>query len=525
MRSVNGRVCKQPCPFRLMQKTIFEEENKWLHKFLTRANQQQLLLIEWDGSSAGTTTKLTSRPTLFIKFRFICRRQRLGCHSAFDDHAAGQVYSVMSYVEIICSGWRLGAVKPVWESVGKMTTNVSTQNCYHLFVAMDTSEKSFITNTFTAVTNSLLAFITVCGNAIVIIVISKHPHTRQLPYNILLCCLAFADFTVGISAQPTLAIYKVMELRKAPFRSYCAARIVQSYFGWLTAGVSLHILCAISVDRYLALRLHMRYTAVVTVARVLKLVVGLWLFCVFLLTVRFVMGESRWIVTMWFVLMANIALISVFYGKVFQIIRRHRRQIQARDQLAQYFHGRGAVEVARHRRSAVTMMYVLGIFISCYLPFFGTIFVESIQGYSTRVRIAYDLSATVVFLSSTLNPFLYFWRVRNIRLKALEMLRKVASLTKHWFPGALMGISIAEHYYTLEVVSSKRNCLPFQIYYAHKKQNSPLALQASVDHSIFVRINYNRLRKLTLWLPSSKLKSAFSQTFKREIYKWCSENW
>ena len=314
---------------------------------------------------------------------------------------------------------------------GRMASNVSLK-CYFLPVTLDTSEKSFITNTFTAVTNALLSFITVCGNAFAIFTISKQPHTRQLPYNILLCCLAFADFTVGISAQPTLAIYKVMELSKAPFRSYCAARIVQSYFGWLTAGVSLHILCAISVDRYLALRLHMRYAAVVTFTRVLKLIVGLWLFTVFLGSVRFFVAAPIWLAAVWLILLANIVLILVSYCKVFQIIRRHRRQIQARDQLAEYFHGRSAVEVARHRRSAVTMMYVLGIFISCYLPLFATIFVERIQGYSTGVRIAYDLSTTVVFLSSTLNPFLYCWRIRGIRRKVLETFRRIGLPTTVW---------------------------------------------------------------------------------------------
>ena len=35
--------------------------------------------------------------------------------------------------------------------------------------------------------------------------------------------------------------------------------------------------CIISVDRYLALKLHLRYTAVVTVNRVLATVIGFWI--------------------------------------------------------------------------------------------------------------------------------------------------------------------------------------------------------------------------------------------------------
>ena len=61
-------------------------------------------------------------------------------------------------------------------------------------------------------------------------------------------------------------------------------------------------------------------------------------------------------------------LISLFVtvvacAKVFQIVRRHRRQIHERFKLSAHFHGRrSAVEIARHEKAALTILYILVAF-------------------------------------------------------------------------------------------------------------------------------------------------------------------
>ena len=304
-------------------------------------------------------------------------------------------------------------------------TNASRLNCYFFQAAtVDATYDSHATNAFTAVANAVLSLIATCGNAFVIFVILRHREERHVPYNVLLGCLALSDLMVGLVAQPALAIHKIMEIRRQSFAIRCTARIVQSCSGWLTSGVSLFTLCAISLDRYLALRLHLRYASVLTASRYVATVIGFWIFAAILITLKFFAEEHIWMLSAFTVMLGSIVLSVSFYAKVFQVIRRHRRQILARNQLAQHFHGGTAVEVARQRRSAVTMMCVFAAYILCFVPFTATIVAETIQGPWTGVEIAYNFSATIVFLSSSLNPFLYCWRIGKIRQAALKLFKR-----------------------------------------------------------------------------------------------------
>ena len=154
-------------------------------------------------------------------------------------------------------------------------SNNDTVSCYFLSVHLHQTRGALVANIITSVLNSFLSVTAICGNAFVISVIWRR-EALHVPSNILLCCLAMSDLVVGLISQPSFVIYKVAEI-KGYFNVYCAARLLQSCSGWLFSAVSGLTMCAISVDRYLALKLHLRYTAVVTVPRVLVTAIGLWL--------------------------------------------------------------------------------------------------------------------------------------------------------------------------------------------------------------------------------------------------------
>ena len=63
--------------------------------------------------------------------------------------------------------------------------------------------------------------------------------------------------------------FKVAELERN-LTAYCWLRLLQSTTAWNTSGVSLLTVAAVSVDRLLALTLHLRYETLVTVPRVLQ---------------------------------------------------------------------------------------------------------------------------------------------------------------------------------------------------------------------------------------------------------------
>ena len=284
-------------------------------------------------------------------------------------------------------------------------------------------------NIIMAVLNSILSVMTVCGNAFVISVIWKR-EVLHVPSNILLCCLAVSDLLVGLISQPSFVIYKVTEM-KGPLAIYFAAYKVGLCSSYLFSGVSLLTMCAISVDRYLALKLHLRYTAVVTVPRVIAAVSSLWLFCATYVALNSLVIINRQLdMGLLVIVVVSVFVTMVAYTKVFQIVRRHQRQIHDRIELAAHFHGRSAVEVTRHKKSAVTMLYVLGAFLFCYVPLLCLIVAYAVYGFTFPMQVAYDCTTTVVYLSSSLNPPLYCWRIREIRVAAVSKLMRVRNIIR-----------------------------------------------------------------------------------------------
>lgn len=71
------------------------------------------------------------------------------------------------------------------------------------------------------------------------------------------------------------------------------------------------------------------------------------------------------------------------------------------------------------------MLYVLAMFLVCYIPFLTAMAVRVMVGYNSLIKMAYEWGATVVYLNSSLNPLLYWIRMQEIRAAAYNVLRKL----------------------------------------------------------------------------------------------------
>ena len=112
-------------------------------------------------------------------------------------------------------------------------------------------------------------------------------------------------------------------------------------------------------------------------------------------------------------------IISFAYFKVYQIIRRHQLQTQA-TAISQNF-GQPAIDLAKYKKSVATMLYIFLLLSMCFLPFFvSSVLSLLITGEVKESSI--DLSMVLVFLSSSLNPGLYLWRMRDIRRGLKQLL-------------------------------------------------------------------------------------------------------
>lgn len=263
----------------------------------------------------------------------------------------------------------------------------------------------------------MFSLLTVSGNYIILRAIWK---TRELhsPSFILLFCLAAADLLVGLICQPFFVAYQIAELTDN-FSAYCILRMIQNISGWITTGVSFGTLSGVSIDRPLALTLHLRYNTIVTVQRIVRAVSVFWILSIAVVMVRF--WIRPWIIFPFAVVVASFVVTTLSTLKIFQIIRRHQRQITQQQQSVQSSTTNAMIKC---RKSVVTVLYVYGLFVLLYLPFCATMFVEAVTGYTLTVKIAYDYVTTAVFINSFLNPIVYCWRIGEIRRAVKNLLRK-----------------------------------------------------------------------------------------------------
>ena len=260
------------------------------------------------------------------------------------------------------------------------------------------------------------------GNFLIAFVIRK-THKLHSPSFVLLGCLASSDLLVGLICQPILVTHKIAELNKN-FPAYCTSARLNFISGWVTAVVSLLTLGAVSIDRVLCLILHLRYNTLVTVSRVFKTVAIMWIFSIAFSMVRFWMSNDSWYFIAMTVLLMPFLVISESTLKIFQIVRSHQRQINVQTEAIRHFQS-NTVNVLKCRKSAVTVLYIYGLLLIFFLPFFVVVIIEIYHvGYTRTIRIAYSYVGTAVFINSFLNPLVYCWRNRELRQAAKRALKR-----------------------------------------------------------------------------------------------------
>ena len=298
-----------------------------------------------------------------------------------------------------------------------------TLKCFFLTsVKLSHEGNVFTSEVICCVINSVLSITATLLNVLVILVIWKTPLLHS-PSNVLICCLACSDLVIGILAQPLLVAYKIAELKQDD-ETACRGRLIHWIAGFVCAGVSVMTIATISVDKMLALHLHLRYKEVVTVSRVAKVVFAYWFFCVSAGVSLFVANSDRyWTLIPLPILCISLTTTFVSYIKVFSVLRRHQNQIQA-----QTLSAWPNVNMKKYKKSVLTMVYVLVMFLACYTPFLTAMAVRLMVGYNPSIKMAYEWGATVVYLNSSLNPLLYWIRMQEIRLAAYNALRKLRGI-------------------------------------------------------------------------------------------------
>ena len=276
--------------------------------------------------------------------------------------------------------------------------------------------------------NIFLSYTAIILNIITIYAMRK---TSSLPKTLktMLLSLAVSDVSVGLLCQPFYTSLLVRLLRgqiNVTCDTFMIFHIISTSFGI----ASLLGVVTVSVDRFLAVHLHLRYQELVTHKRVVAVVISIWLLCMFLppLTMLWVPPHVNTLAKV-VVVVVCLFLTTVTYGKLYLTMRRHKNQIQSL-QLQQVAQPGDMTNTVNAIKSAVGIFYVYLLFL-VYLPFFVCLVAIRINGPSISLKRYYHLSLTLVFLNSSLNPVIYCWKIRHIIHTIMDILRNMSWKRNH----------------------------------------------------------------------------------------------
>ena len=297
---------------------------------------------------------------------------------------------------------------------------------------MTGAEAVYSSHIANCVFNAFLSYTAIMLNSVTIYAVRKTSSLPK-PLKILLLSLAVSDLGVGLIVQPLYSARLIIRL-EPNYENNPAYKATYYLFLFpynLLYFASFFGVTALTVDRFLAIHLHLRYQELVTHKRVVAAVISVWVLSAVSLIGLFMLqvGKEGTRVTFAIIMIGCLVATAVLYYKIYLAVRRHTNQIHAL-QVQQEAQSGEMANAARLRKSAVGTFYVYLVFLVCYLPDICIYVASIISGYS-KVAVLSRYTTTLVFLNSSLNPLIYCWKMSQIRRAVTDILRKIMP-SRNW---------------------------------------------------------------------------------------------
>lgn len=257
--------------------------------------------------------------------------------------------------------------------------------------------------------NAVSSLIASSFNFLVILAFIKTPSLRT-PSFILILSLAVSDFGVGVISQPLYSLKRVGILI-----GYVKSERVDML--WVLSW--LFTVTAINIDRYLAVRLRLSYQSTVTTKRSIIAIALIWFFSAFYTALMWI-SEDFFDMTIHIILVVlspigvgtNVVLIIL----ISRAIHKLKEQAHNRPETPQQ-----NLNLQRYQRSVNTMYIIMIALVVCYLPpAIATGIMPHVQRSYERNTVD-SFATTLLFVNSSINPFIYYWRIHEIRKSVWKM--------------------------------------------------------------------------------------------------------
>ena len=245
-------------------------------------------------------------------------------------------------------------------------------------------ERFTINPLITAIINIVTVPVGVIANILIVTAIFGCPRLRT-PSNPLIASLALSDLFVSLTVQPGYITYRLLEnqLRLVP----CFVRIMYHLAFFSCFGVSFMTLGAVSYERFVAVRLQVRYNDFFSSTRVVKYVLIIWTLNILLTALKWTSIESA---------VENIHLMvwSVCF----------------------------LVSVAT---LAKNISILVGVYLILNFPVLLTLIYDQLLRLNLQTNNHYSWTETLAFLNSCTNSLICYWKNVEVRQKVKNILKKL----------------------------------------------------------------------------------------------------
>jgi len=283
----------------------------------------------------------------------------------------------------------------------------------------------------------LFGFVTVLTNSVLLFTLYKDPYkyfkARATTYFV--ASLSLSDFLGGVFVQPLYAACLFSIAAGTEQHKLCDISLI---FSHVSTKISILTVVALSLDRYLAVKLSWKYKTLITWRKVIVCNVLIWFFCaIFEGSHSTSKSEEIFhVIDLHLQTTVPLTIMCVVYTATFVEFRRYSRNIFVQANMG----GRSRVFVRNinleKKIVSTVVLIIIVLFISllpyliasnlidhCYKEDTGRCSGES--GFLTTRA----LSVPMLCISCALNPFLYAWRIPQYR----QALRVVESRTCRMF--------------------------------------------------------------------------------------------
>lgn len=283
----------------------------------------------------------------------------------------------------------------------------------------------FETSLPSIVVYTIVSLFTISANLLLCVAYWKDPfHELQIVQNYYVLNLGVADLIMGAVSEPLL-VFTYWDDQNLVY-------LIHYLFAIISASCSLLNIVALSIVRYFAVRRPFQTQSIVR-KRNVKISIGVIWIIAFQYALLPLLGWRDKTFQLYLYGLGCVIPTGIFLFSYFMVYRALRKHTTMIARLGEQ-RGLPLKNAIRNEKAATrTVLLVLVVFISLWIPFLSIDFamVQCVLCRTEGFHLARDVTLSLVYFSSGINPVIYAWRIKSFR-KAFLRVTRIDTISFWW---------------------------------------------------------------------------------------------